>query len=73
MQNLNDVGTLANAVVDYDRSVDQLSDAWASLHRTAHVLKTLQDVHMIQNCTAKSLGVCGKFRPGVRQDFFEIR
>jgi hypothetical protein len=73
MQDIDDVGALANTVVDYDRSVDQLADTWTSFHWTADVWETLQDVHVVQNSIAKPFGGCGKLRPGIRQDFFKIR
>ena len=63
MKDLHGVGILQNAVVDQDRSMHELPNAWPACHLAANVRKASEQIDVIQNRVAELFSCVGKVEP----------
>jgi hypothetical protein len=72
MQNLYDVGSFLDAVVDQDRRMHELADAMPPGDRTADVGQVSQKTGVVENGVAELFGGLREVDPRVFEDILEI-
>jgi hypothetical protein len=73
VQNLHEIWAFVDAVINQYRRVNELANTWASRDRGSDVRIALQQMDVIQDCSAESLRILGKPLPGIRENLREIR
>ena len=66
MQDLDEVASFVDSVIDQYRCVNQFAeDTPAFTHHGANVPEALQQINEVKNGVTESLGITRKLRPGV--------
>ena len=65
MKHFDHIRVLSNAIVNQNRRVHELSDAWIILHRTADVGEISQKLNMIEKRVPEAFGRVREILPGV--------
>ena len=72
MKNLHQVRVFLNVVVNQDRSVDQLPNAWPTGHGAANIGKAFQEIDVVEKSSAKTFGCCWIVGANVFENTFQI-
>jgi hypothetical protein len=73
MQNLHVIGVFVDAIVDHNRTVQELSNPRSSRYRRADVRKGPQQIDVIQDRITEAFGIAGKANPRIGQDVLKLR
>ena len=73
VEHLNNAALRVNPVVDQDRCVYQLPNAWPARHGTADIGESAQQFEVVEDCAAEAFRGLREAGPGVLDDLLEIR
>jgi hypothetical protein len=72
VKDLHEAMLFTDPIVDQNGSMHEQANVLQLVNRAAYVRKFLQQIDVVENCLAESLGGCRETIPRVSQDFLEV-